>query len=66
LVVRVYECANRRGQFSLKLGVRAREVVEVNLLEEALVRQNLALDPQGGSVRGYIKPYEIKTFLLRF
>jgi alpha-mannosidase len=66
LVVRLYECANRRGRFTLKLGVRPSAVVAVNLLEEMLDEQDIELSTEGDTVSGYIKPYEIKTLLLRF
>jgi alpha-mannosidase len=63
LVVRVYECGNRRGQFKLRLPFPASAVEETNLLEEHGQAAELSAD--GRVVLGTIRPYEIKTFVIQ-
>ena len=60
LVVRLYECANRRGKFQIKLGFKATRAAETNLLEEEIAESSLA--DNGSTLEGYITPYQIKTF----
>jgi alpha-mannosidase len=62
LVVRVYECANRRGPFQLRLPFPASRVEETNLLEEQ--PQPAALSADRRTVHGTIQPYQIKTFAI--
>ena len=67
LIVRVYECANRRGSFELGLPFGLAEAVEVNLLEEELPadQQQIELLADGHSLRSTIRPYGIKSFKLK-
>jgi alpha-mannosidase len=62
LVVRVYECANRRGPFELKFPFAVSSAIETNLLEEETGKVEIGGD--GQSIGGFIKPFEIKTFLV--
>ena len=59
LIVRLYECANRRGPFYLQLPFRASRVMLTNLLEEETVPATLSDD--GQSIEGFITPYQIMT-----
>jgi len=63
LVVRVYEYGKRRGPFHLHLPFAASAVDETNLLEENATPAQLSDD--GLTVTSMIRPYEIKTFLVR-
>ena len=64
LVVRLYECANRRGPFSLKFSFPIASASEVNLLEEEQAAAQIGRD--GQTIQGFLKPFEIKTFLVNF
>jgi alpha-mannosidase len=64
LVVRLYECANRRGPFSLKFPFPVRSAAGVNLLEEE--QAAVQIDGDGQTIQGFIRPFEIKTFLINF
>jgi alpha-mannosidase len=62
LVIRLYECANRRGPLTLRLGLPAARVWDTNLLEEQ--RQPASLAGDGLTITGAIAPYQIKTFVV--
>ncbi len=62
LVVRIYECANRRGPFDLKFAFPIASAIETNLLEEETGKVEMGID--GQSLQGFLKPFEIKTFLV--
>lgn len=62
LVVRVYECANRRGPFTLTLPFAIQAAAETNLLEEQPMPVTLSAD--GKTLSSAITPYEIKTFVI--
>jgi alpha-mannosidase len=62
LVVRIYECANRRGPFQLRLPFPAAHVDETNLLEEQ--PQPAQLSDDARSIQGMVRPYEIRTFVI--
>jgi alpha-mannosidase len=64
LVVRLYECANRRGPFSLKFPWPITSASEVNLLEEE--KAAVQVSGNGQTIKGFLKPFEIKTFLVNF
>jgi alpha-mannosidase len=63
LVLRVYECANQRGPFTLTLPFAAAQVSETNLLEEE--GQSAELSSDGRVIKSFIQPYEVKTFLIQ-
>ncbi|MDB5080330.1 MAG: hypothetical protein JWP00_2254 [Chloroflexi bacterium] len=64
LVVRLYECANRRGPFSLRFPWPIASASEVNLLEEE--KAAVQVSGNGQTIKGFLKPFEIKTFLVNF
>ncbi len=63
IVVRLYEIANRRSEAVLNFAYEVREAYETNLLEEE--RQKLTAF-EDKSITFFIKPYEIKTFVVYF
>jgi len=62
IIVRVYESCGQRGNVSLTLGIPPESVLECNLMEE----DDKKLELKDGNVSFYIKPYEIKTFKVKF
>jgi len=60
IVIRLYEAYNQRGMVELTLTHELVKAFEANLLEEE--RKELACE--GNKLRFYIKPYEIKTFIV--
>ena len=62
LVLRVYETCNQRGDVEIQFGYPVREIRESNLIEEILE----PVDVKEDILKFYIKPYEIKTFLIDF
>lgn len=62
LVIRVYESANRRGPFQVRLPFAARRVEETNLLEER--PQPVELSADGRTIHSTVTPYQIKTFVI--
>jgi len=60
LIIRVYECANMRGKFSLKFPYPIARAVEVNLLEHDLADNMVEI--ANNTLTSYIRPYQIKTF----
>ena len=60
LVIRMYECYNRRSNVNVTFLKELAEVTECNLMETPLKQV-----PFYGNVFSFeIRPYEIKTFLL--
>jgi alpha-mannosidase len=60
VVVRVYECGNRRGPAALRFCRPLAGAAEVNLLEE----EPRPVHVEGDTVRFDVRPFEIKTFLV--
>lgn len=60
LVIRLYECYNRRTDVTLTFFKPLSKVVECNLMEKDIQ----PVDVQGNTFSFQIKPYEIKTFKL--
>ena len=62
IIVRVYECFGRRTDgVQLRLGYAPEQAEIVNLLEETIAPADL----DGQTITFDMKPYEIKTFLLK-
>ncbi|MGL4737904.1 MAG: alpha-mannosidase [Cellulosilyticaceae bacterium] len=62
MIVRVYECYNRRSQATLQFYQDVRAIEACNMLEEAGEK----IAHEGQCVQFMIKPYEIKTFKVKF
>jgi len=62
VIFRVYEAHGQRGNATITFGVAPDHVAECNLMEE----EDEKFDVNGKSVSFYIKPYEIKTFKVKF
>ncbi|MFA6448687.1 MAG: glycosyl hydrolase-related protein, partial [bacterium] len=62
LVIRLYESRNARGPVSVKLFKPIVQAMECDLLEKAAAPAKVV----SGALRFDIKPYEIRTFKLRF
>ena len=62
IVVRVYEYGNRRGPVTLTFGFPIKDAKECNLVE----RNESPARFDGRNLDFFIKPYEIKTFLVKF
>jgi alpha-mannosidase len=60
IIIRLYECHNRRSNVRVTFYKELRRVVECNLMEKELEE----IVPEGNSFSFQIKPYEIKTFKL--
>lgn len=60
-VIRLYECHNRRGKITLTVQEDFKEAWEADLLENTEVK----LKTEGNKVYTDIKPYEIKTIVLK-
>lgn len=60
-VIRLYECHNRRGKVTLHAQQDFQEAWESDLLEHATKK----LETDGNTIYADIKPYEIKTILLK-
>ncbi|HEX2910506.1 MAG TPA: alpha-mannosidase [Chloroflexia bacterium] len=65
LVLRAYECANRRTPFRLTLPFEVAEAFETNLLEDTESGQPLQIEADGRTISGLFRPYQIRTFLIR-
>ncbi len=63
LVLRLYECANRRGPVTVTLPAPATQVMATNLLEAA--PQPVALAADRRSFTFSTLPYQIQTFVIR-
>ncbi len=61
IVVRMYECYNRRSNVEVTFFMELSEVIECNLMEKPLT----TVPVQGNTFTFEIKPYEIKTFMLK-
>lgn len=61
IIVRLYECFNRRSQVQLSFGENIKEAWECDMLENA----ETALAAEDRSVSLSVKPYEIKTLKIR-
>jgi len=61
LIIRVYESIGARGDTTISTRLACKEVFECNLIEE----KEEALQVTDGKFTFHIKPYEIKTFLIR-
>ena len=61
IVVRMYECYNRRSKVNLTFFRDLEEVIECDLMEKPLAEIPL----KGSSFSFEIRPYEIRTFLLK-
>ena len=61
IIIRVYECYNRRTDVLLTFGMELAEVWECSLLENNLEQMEF----DRNAFKFVIKPYEIKTFKLR-
>jgi alpha-mannosidase len=67
IIVRVYEAYGQRGKVTLTFGIAPEKVAECNLMEEVAAHAGVsALDVSGKSVSFYVKPYEIRTFKVKF
>ncbi len=64
LVLRIYECANRRGPVTITLPFAARAVTETNLLEAPIAGAVPTLAPDGRGFTTSVTPYQIKTFVI--
>ena len=62
IVVRIYEAFNQLGEVELEFGCQLKNVIECNLLEEP----ETSVDFIGNKFRFDIKPFEIKTFIIKF
>ncbi|MCP4642767.1 MAG: alpha-mannosidase [bacterium] len=62
IIVRLYEAYGQRGPVMLTLDRPPRKVTECDLMEE----NDTPVDVQGANVRFTIKPFEIRTFKVRF
>jgi len=62
IILRVYEAYNERGEIEIKFSYPLKAVEECNLIET----DEKPIDFNEDSFRFYIKPYEIKTFLIGF
>lgn len=65
LIVRLYECANRRGPVKIRLPFAVAQVAEVNLLEEEIAISEVTLASDKMSFQVNFLPYQIKSFKLR-
>jgi len=61
IIVRVYECHNKRSTVSMTLSGKITACSECNLLEE----DDKPVPFEGSKISFIIKPYEIKTFRIR-
>ncbi|GMQ58522.1 alpha-mannosidase [Vallitalea sediminicola] len=62
IIIRLYECYNRRCEVSIEFFSKLDEVIECNMMEKD--KENIPIN--GKSFSFLIKPYEIKTFKLKF
>jgi alpha-mannosidase len=62
VIVRLYEAHGQRGEARLEFGRRIRRATDCNLMEE----EDQQVDHGGSSVKFYIRPFEIRTFKIRF
>jgi alpha-mannosidase len=62
LIIRMYECHNKRSEVTLELFRNLQKVYECNLMEENMEE----VDHSDNKINFQIKPYEIKTFKFTF
>lgn len=62
MILRLYECFNRRSDVVLTVGERIREAFLCNMMEE----EDVPVSFDGNRIFFSIKPYEILTFRIRF
>ena len=62
IIIRVYEAYGQRGEVTLTFDTAPEKLAECNLMEE----DDQSLDAKGNAFSFYIKPYEIRTFKVRF
>lgn len=61
IIVRLFECFNRRSEINLKLADSYKEIYECNMLEE----KEQLISCSADEISLLMKPYEIKTILLK-
>jgi len=61
IIVRLYECHNKRTRAAMKLGSSIKECAECNLLEQ----DEMSSEFKDNEVTFDIKPFEIKTFKIK-
>lgn len=62
LIIRLYEAYGQRGKIQMTFITQPEKIAECNLMEE----NDKRLEVKDRSISFYIKPYEIKTFKVRF
>lgn len=62
IIVRLYEYQNKREKVTLTLFKEIKDVIECDLMENEINK----IDFEGNSFKFEIKPYEIKTFKIKF
>jgi alpha-mannosidase len=62
IIIRLYEAYGQRGKVKLTFGPKPEKISECNLMEE----DDVSVDIEDNSLSFYIKPYEIRTFKVRF
>lgn len=60
-IIRVYECYNRNTDTQIELGINPAQVYECDMLEQ----KQVPIECQAGCFQFNIKPYEIKTFMVK-
>lgn len=68
LIVRLYECYNRRTRVHLTLGAPALKIAECDLMENeiAVIETAADSDPAAPAVDLLVRPYEIRTLKISF
>ncbi len=62
IIVRLYEAYGQRGEVTLNFGLAPEKVAECNLMEE----EDAPMDINGNAISFFVKPYEIRTFKVKF
>ena len=62
MIIRLYECFNKRTEAEISFALNIKQAFECNLLEQ----DELAAQVTGNTLKFTIKPYEIKTFKITF
>lgn len=62
LILRIYECYNQRGEVTLTFSRNLAEACDCDLMEENRTPPAC----ESNTFRTFVKPYEIKTFALKF
>jgi alpha-mannosidase len=63
LIVRLYDAAGQRTRAALRIHLPVSEVIETDLMEEALAEQDVTRD--GDTVRLDLRPFDIRTLRLK-